>query len=47
MPKYLIERELPGAGMLPAEFLEHARRGGFPSDRIKRVDSIIDLITAE
>jgi cell division inhibitor SulA len=90
MPKFLIERELPGAGRLTAEELvavaqkscgvlrdlgpqiqwvqsyvtaekitcvylapdaelirEHARRGGFPCDRVQMVISIIDPATAE
>ncbi|GIV96549.1 MAG: hypothetical protein KatS3mg057_1206 [Herpetosiphonaceae bacterium] len=90
MPKYVIERELPGAGKLSAQELsaisqkscgvlremgpqiqwvhsyvtpdklycvyiapdveavrEHARRGGFPADRIEQVATIIDPTTAE
>lgn len=90
MPRYVIERDLPGAGSLPADQLhaisqkscavlnelgpeiqwdhsyvtqdklycvyispnealvrEHARRGGFPADRISEVKTVIDPITAE
>ncbi len=90
MPKYLIERELPGAGKLSAADLqgisqkscgvlhnlgsqiqwvqsyvtddkitciyiapdeesirEHARRGGFPANRVSRVAAVIDPTTAE
>jgi hypothetical protein len=90
MPKFLIERELPGAGALPADALrglsqkscgvlrelgpdvqwvhsyvtddritcvyvapdeasvrEHARRGGFPVDRVMRIRTTIDPTTAE
>jgi len=90
MPKYVIERELPGAGKMsdqqlqaiaqkscnvlreigseiqwlesyvtddkiyclyiaPNEdlILEHAKQGGFPSNRISRVTSQIDPTTAE
>jgi hypothetical protein len=90
MYKFLIERELPGAGQLTNDQLvavaqkscgviselgpqiqwvqsyvtadkitcvylaanaelirEHARRGGFPCDRIQMVTSIIDPLTAE
>lgn len=90
MPKYIIEREIPGAGQLsPAELQsisqkscsvlralgpeiqwvqsyvtgdkvycvyiapseaairEHAKRGGFPANRISAVSSIIDPATAE
>jgi hypothetical protein len=90
MPKYVIEREIPGAGKLTAEQLrgisqkscsvlsqlgpavqwiesyvtgdriycvyiaeneellrEHARRGGFPANRISRVATMIDPTTAE
>jgi Protein of unknown function (DUF4242) len=90
MPKYVIEREIPGAGKLSAEDLagisqkscsvlselgpkiqwiesyvtddkiyciyiapdeqavrEHARRGGFPANRISEVKRIIDPTTAE
>jgi hypothetical protein len=90
MPKYIIEREIPGAGQLSTEELrgisekscgvlrelgpqvqwvqsyvtgdritcvyiapdeesvrEHARRGGFPADRVLRVVTMIDPTTAE
>ena len=90
MPKFLIEREIPGAGQLSPEELvavaqrscgvirdlgpeiqwvqsyvtadkitcvyiapdaelirEHARRGGFPCDRVQMITSIIDPATAE
>jgi len=90
MPKYVIEREIPGAGNLPAAELqavsqkscgvlremgpliqwvqsyvtgdkiycvynapdeeavrEHARRGGFPANRISAVRTMIDPTTAE
>lgn len=90
MPKFIIEREIPGAGRLSGEELraisekscgvlrelgprvqwiqsyvtddritcvyiapdeesvrEHARRGGFPADRVLRVVTVIDPTTAE
>ena len=90
MPKYVIEREIPGAGKLspkelqaisqkscgvlnqmgpqiqwvhsyvtadkiycvyvaPKEELvrEHARRGGFPANRVSAVKSVIDPTTSE
>jgi cell division inhibitor SulA len=90
MPKYVIEREIPGAGKLSAPDLqaisqkscavleqlgpqiqwvesyvtgdkvyciyiapneemvrEHARRGGFPANRVAEVKSVIDPTTAE
>jgi hypothetical protein len=90
MPRYVIERELPGAGKLsPAELKaisqkscsvlgemgptiqwdhsyvtadkiycvyiaaneaavrEHAKRGGFPANRVCEVETIIDPTTAE
>jgi hypothetical protein len=90
MPKYVIERELPGAGKLSAQELqgisqkscgvldemgskiqwiqshvtddkiycvyiapneemvrEHAKKGGFPANRISEVKSEIDPTTAE
>lgn len=90
MPKYVIERELPGAGKLSPQELqgisgkscgvlrqlgseiqwlhsyvtadkiycvyiapneemvrEHAKRGGFPANRISAVSSVIDPTTAE
>lgn len=90
MPRYVIERNLPGAGKLAAQELkavsqkscgvlrelgpeinwvesfvtddriycvyvapseelvrEHARRGGFPADRISEVRSVIGPTTAE
>lgn len=90
MPKYVIEREIPGAGNLTADQLkgisqkscgvlrelgpavqwvesyvtgdrvycvyiaeneellrEHARRGGFPANRISRVATMIDPTTAD
>jgi hypothetical protein len=90
MPKYLIERELPGAGSLSKEQLqavsqkscavlsqmgsrvqwlqsyvtgdkiycvyiapneeavrEHAKRGGFPANRVSEIKQVIDPTTAE
>jgi len=90
MPKYVIEREIPGAGKLTAEELhgiskkscgvlrdlgpqiqwvesfvtddkiycvyiapdeqivrEHARRGGFPANRVSEVKAVIDPTTSE
>ena len=90
MPKFLIEREIPGAGSLSQQELqsisqtscgvlqkmgpqiqwlqsyvtgdkiycvyiapneemvrEHARQGGFPSNRISEIKSVIDPTTAE
>lgn len=90
MPKYVIEREIPGAGKLSPEELrgisekscgvlrelgpgvqwlesfvtpdkiycvyiapneeavrEHARRGGFPANRVSEVRRMIDPTTAE
>jgi hypothetical protein len=90
MPKYLIEREMPGAGGLTSEQLadasrtscsvlrdlgptiqwvesyvtddkiycvyraankqqieEHARRGGFPANRISEIKAVIDPTTGE
>lgn len=90
MPKYVIERDIPGAGSLSAEQLqgisqkscgvlnelgpsvqwvesfvtadkiycvyiapnedavrEHARRGGFPANRVSEVTTIIDPTTSE
>jgi hypothetical protein len=90
MPKYVIEREIPGAGKLTAEQLhgiagkscgvlqamgpaiqwvqsyvtddkiycvyiapdekavrEHAKRGGFPANKVSQVRTMIDPTTAE
>ncbi|HXW34930.1 MAG TPA: DUF4242 domain-containing protein [Acidimicrobiales bacterium] len=90
MPKYMIERELPGAGKLSEDELrsvsqksnkvirdlgpeihwltsyvtddkiycvyvaqdedilyEHARCGGFPSDRISKISTVIDPSTGD
>lgn len=90
MPKYVIEREIPGAGRMSAAELkaasqrscgvlremgpeiqwmqsyvtddklycvyvapnvdavrEHARRGGFPANRVSQVRTIIDPTTSE
>ena len=90
MPKYVIEREIPGAGQLTANQLqqisqkscsvinelgpkvqwvqsfvtddkiycvyiaeneeivrEHAKRGGFPANRISKVHEVIDPTTSE
>jgi hypothetical protein len=90
MPKFVIEREIPGAGNLSPQELksisetscnvlrnmgpeiqwvhsyvaedkiycvyvapneemirEHARQGGFPANKITRVSSIIEPVTAE
>lgn len=90
MPRYVIERDIPGAGNLSADELrdisrksctvleemapkvqwehsyvtgdkvycvyhaenadlvrEHARRGGFPANRVEQVSAVIDPVTAE
>ncbi|KAA2285096.1 DUF4242 domain-containing protein [Arenimonas fontis] len=90
MPKYVIERTIPGVGQLDAEqrrdiartscgvladmgagiqwqhsyftddrvfcvylasdeerIREHARRGGFPIDAIRRVSAVVDPVCAE
>lgn len=90
MPKFIIEREMAGAGKLSAQDLqgaaqtscdvirqlgpeiqwvqsyvtgdkiycvyvapneemirEHAKRGGFPADRVHRIERVIDPTTAE
>ena len=90
MPKYVIERDIPGAGKLSAQELqgisgkscsvlkdlgpqiqwlhsyvtgdkvycvyiapseelvrEHAKRGGFPANKVSKVSTIIDPTTAE
>jgi len=90
MPKYLIEREIPGAGRMSPQELqsvaekscsvlrnlgpqiqwvhsyvtdnkiycvyiapneqmvrEHARQGGFPANRVSRIDAVIDPTTSE
>ena len=90
MPKYVIEREIPGAGKLSAPELkaisqkscgvlsklgpsiqwvesfvtadkiyciyvapneemvrEHAQQGGFPANRVSKVTTVIDPVTAE
>ncbi len=90
MPKFIIEREIPGAGQLSAAQLrdisqkscsvlrnlgpqiqwvqsfvtgdkvycvyiapdeelvrQHAQQGGFPADRISKVEAVIDPTTAE
>ena len=41
MPRFVIERELPGAGKLSPH------RGGFPANRVSQVRSRIDPTTAE
>jgi hypothetical protein len=48
MPKYVIEREIPGAGKLSAEVVrEHASQGGFPANKTSAIRRVIDPITAE
>lgn len=90
MPKFIIEREIPGAGQLSAAQLrdisqkscsvlrnlgpqiqwvqsfvtgdkvycvyiapdeelvrQHAQQGGFPADRVSKVEAVIDPTTAE
>lgn len=90
MPRYVIERDIPGAGALTQQqlkdiartscgvldelgptiqwqqsyvtgdrvycvyvapdedtILEHARRGGFPANRVSRVETVIDPTTAD
>ncbi len=54
--EFLIERNIPGAGdkvycvyVAPdADAVrEHARRGGFPADRVSEISTTIDPATAE
>ncbi len=48
MPKYLIEREVPGTGNLNEEMLrEHTRRGEFPISRIYEGKGMMDSTTEE
>jgi hypothetical protein len=59
MPKYVIERDIPGAGQVSLSQLraisqtscgvlrEHARPGGFPADRVSVVATMIEPTTAE
>jgi len=55
MPKYVIEREIPGIGGWSAEQVapspelieQHAARGGFPCNRVALVQAVIDPTTAE
>ena len=50
MPKYVIERPLPGAGQLSADediVYEHARCGGFPAESVSLVSAVIDPSTGE
>jgi hypothetical protein len=59
MPKFVIERNVPGAGNLTEEqfyeisgrscsaIREHAKLGGFPADSILAVRTMIDPTTAE
>jgi hypothetical protein len=55
MPKYVIEREIPGIGEWSAEQVapspelieQHAARGGFPCNRVALVQAVIDPTTAE
>ena len=54
MPKYVIERNIPGVGNLsPAELQaisqksEHATQGGFPANSVTEVKAVIDPTTAE
>jgi len=51
MPKYVIERSIPGAGTLslavyiaddPETVREHAAAGGFPADAVSEVRSVVD-----
>ena len=54
MPRYVIERNIPGAKVYgvyraPSADLirEHARQGGYPADKISEVKAVIDPTTAE
>ncbi len=53
MPKFVIEREIPGIGycvyISPSEDLirTHAAKGGFPANRISEVTATMDPTTAE
>ena len=58
MPKYIIERTVPGAGGMTATkvsdlardadiIFEHARCGGFPVDSVRCVEATINPTNAE
>lgn len=55
MPKFLVERDIPGAGawtpahIAPSADLirEPATRGGFPANRIAEIRAAMDPTTAE
>jgi hypothetical protein len=47
MPKYMIERTMPGAGDLTPQIREHARLGGFAADSIAVITEVVDPSTAE
>ena len=48
MPKYLIEREMPGAGKLsPDELRGPSAKSCIPADRISEIKTVIDLTAAE
>lgn len=57
MPKFVVEREIPGAGQWTADQMRqasdadlirrHASMGGFPANRIVEVRAGLDPISAE
>ncbi len=51
MPKFVIEREIPGAGTLSERDLkalsQKSCRGGFPANSVSQVMNIIDPPTAK
>ena len=47
MPKYLIEREIPGAVDLSPRELQGTSQSGFPANRISQISSVIDSTTSE
>jgi hypothetical protein len=47
MPKFVVEREIPGIGTWRADRLQTAARGGFPCNRVSVVQGVIDPASAE
>jgi hypothetical protein len=50
MPKFVIERALPGAGSLTSDeaaIREHADRVGLPVSAVNKVTSVLDPTTGE
>ena len=49
MPRFVVEREVPGAGAMSDEQMirRHAEQAGLPADQVNRVTRVLDPTVTE